>query len=144
MTKDISAAVRTWLTEDVALASLVTDRIYIPRLPDSVIAGSGGTFHPPKMLVLRPDGGTIQPTAGPFRVATIGYDVRAYGESDFDADQVLRACADALLAISRAIRDGVMLHYAEPVTAPVPEIDPETSWPVAAQSWAITAEWREQ
>ena len=131
-------ALRTLALSDAGIAALVSDRIYVNRIPREVIEAQD-PYHPAKMLVLRQSGGSSKVDLLP--TATVAVTALAYGESDFEADKVRRAVAQWLHETLRNcdLSSDVLIHDAIPTGGPIPLVDPDITWPGVAQTYSVLA-----
>lgn len=103
--QDVLTALITYLGTQSGVTDLVSTRIYGGELPKADVAEM-----PRKAIVLRSAGGIEE-----FRTARIQdqrIDVFSYGDGYFEAGQVDRAVADALMAIRRNASESTLLHSA--------------------------------
>jgi len=125
-------AIRDWLAAQPAIVALVADRIYINRLPRSVIEAED-TYRPRKMLVIQQFGGIGR--ADYLALDNLDINILCYGETDLEADKVRREAWDAMRLLSRVRQNNVLIHHINPVSGPTPSRDPDIVWPIITQSF---------
>ena len=130
MSADIILGLVTFLLADTPVAALVGTRVFGIELPDSEAASM-----PRKAVVLTPSGGATL-TGGSY-VEHTGqrFDVFSYGETPFESERVRRAVFDALKALQREVKSGVLIHWCEPAGGFANLRDTETDWPINFQSF---------
>lgn len=138
--RDVMGALRTMVLADSDVFGLVGDRVYVNKIPRSVIEDAD-TFHPPKMLVLRMAGGAGKADLLPIDQPTIS--TLCYGETDEEADRVRRGVWELFVAARRVTHDQVLIHHINPTGGAVPNVEPDLVWPVIAQTYTVLADVRE-
>lgn len=136
MMDDAIGALRGWLSAQSEISTLVSDRVYVNRIPREVIQ-SQNTRHPQKMLVVRQAGGSSKQDMLPDQDVTAN--LLCYGETDFEADRVRREALDLLVHLDREVQDGVLLHHVNPMGGPIPNVDPDIVWPAVSQGVTFKA-----
>ncbi len=117
--------------------ALVEDRIWVNEIPRDVVEAAD-TRHPPKMLVLRQGGGGAKADIMPLVDSTVI--TLCYGETDHDADRVLRAVAQRFTLLLREVHADVLIHHINPTGGPIPSVEPDLVWPAVAQSYTVKAD----
>lgn len=134
---DLMSTLRTAALAEPDITSLTSNRIFVNRIEREVIEAQD-PFHPAKMLVLRQAGGVAKADLLP--TATVIVTAIAYGESDYEADRVRRACAQWLHGLVRQCSgSGPMIHDVTVAGGPIPLVDPDITWPGVAQSYSVLA-----
>lgn len=135
--RDLMAALRTVVLNTTEITELVGDRVFVNKIPRDTIEAAD-THHPPKMLVLRQGGGGAKADILPL----VDYTVISlcYGETDQEADKILRAVAQRFTLLLREIHDDVLIHHINPTGGPIPSVEPDLVWPAVAQSYTIKAD----
>lgn len=135
--RDLFAALKTVALADVNITGLVDTRIWVNEIPRKVIEAAD-TRHPPKMLVLRQGGGGAKADIMPLVDSTVI--ALCYGETDYDANQVVLAVAQRFTLLLREIWDAVLIHHINPTGGPIPSVEPDLVWPAVAQSFTVKAD----
>lgn len=135
--RDFISALRTMATTTPAIVALVGTRLYVNEIPRKDIE-EADTRHPPKMLVLRQGGGGGKTDLLPVMDVTVI--ALCYGETDFEAERVLREVSQRFILLNREIHDNVLIHHLNPTGGPIPSVEPDLVWPVIAQSFTAKAD----
>ncbi|MCP4871636.1 MAG: hypothetical protein GY898_23245 [Proteobacteria bacterium] len=135
--RDLFKALLTMTQATPEIFALVEDRIWINEIPEDVIE-KADTREPPKMLVIRQGGGGAQEDILPIVDRTVI--TLCYGETDHEADRLLRAVAQRWTLLAREIHNEVLLHHINPTGGPIPSVEPDLVWPAIAQSWTTKAD----
>lgn len=131
-------ALRELVLAETTITALVSDRVYVHRIPRAVIEAQD-TFHPAKMVVLRPSGGFGKADLLPTDDSLVT--VLCYGESDYQAGRVRRAVWQFFVELSRVkASDGTMIHHLNPTSGAVLLVDDQIVWPAVAQSYTVKAD----
>ncbi len=133
-------ALRRFVLDDTDIFDLTGGRVYINRIPESVIEDQDPR-EPAKMLVLRQAGGSAKADLLPLETANVT--ALCYGETDFEADKLLRALTELFLYAKREIVDGVLLHHFNATGGVTPLVDPDIVWPAVAQDFSFVADTKE-
>lgn len=135
--RDLMAALRTVAINTPEVFALVGERVYVNEIPREDVEAAN-TKHPPKMLVLRQAGGSAKQDILPL-VDTITIAL-CYGQTDEEADKVLRAVYQRFTLLMRELHEGVLIHHINPTGGPTPSTEPDLVWPVIAQSYTVKAD----
>lgn len=138
---DAIGALRAAVLAEATITVLVSTRVYVNRIPRSVIEAQD-PYHPVKMLVLRQAGGSAKADSLP--TETMLVTALCYGEDDYEADKVRRAVAVFFADLVRLCQADVLIHHINPVGGPIPLIDPDITWPAVAQTHAVLSDVREE
>ena len=103
MVADVNAIIRTYLLTDIALAALVSQRIYCPRLPENATLPAIGFFT---------RGGDSNPYIPGIVTPSVQFD--CWADNFIDAREVYRALYDALQGIQ-----GQIISYPFPLVFPI-------------------------
>lgn len=133
-------ALRTMTLADSEISALVGTRVFVNRIPESVIEAED-TYEPSQMLVLSMAGGAGKDDWTPLTSYTIN--VLCYGQTQAAADEVLRAVFDRFTYMDRETFDDVLFHHINPTGGPLPLVDPDIVWPAVVQSYSIMADAKE-
>lgn len=141
--RDVMAALLTMAMATPQIAALVQTRIYVNEIPRKIVEGlppldPTDTRQPPKMLVLRQAGGGSKADILPLTDTTIV--ALCYGETDHEADRVIRAVAQRFTLLSREQHADVLIHHLNPTGGPIPSVEPDLVWPAVAQSYTVKAD----
>lgn len=133
---DIIGAIRGWLAIQSSITALTQDRIFVNRLPRSLVE-SEDTFRPRKSLV-------VQQAGGPGRADRIALsfqdiEVICYGETDLEADKVRREVWEAFRLLSRVRQNTTLIHHVNPVGGALTGKDPDIVWPFITQTFQTLA-----
>lgn len=123
---DPTAAVAGYLLAQVG--TLVTNRVFRPDLPDSETVNM-----PRACIVVAPAGGYSLFGGATLQVGDPRVDVRCFGQSQLEAQNIAREVILALKALRRGKWEQTLLHWARP-SGLVPFVDPKTQWPSAVVS----------
>jgi hypothetical protein len=139
MARYLMGALRTLALADADISALVDTRIYVNRIPEAIIEDDDtDTFHPPKMLVIRQQGGF-----GKRDILGVDHETitaLCYGETDYEAERVRLAVFQRFTTLSRETHDGVLIHHVNKTSGPIPLLEPEIVWPAVAQSFSVYAD----
>jgi hypothetical protein len=137
---DVLQAAIDLLKADAGVQALVSDGLPVPsyyvfgqELPDSMV-----NLMPRHAVVLRRVPG-LGGAKGTVRLEEGVLAAASYGETFKDAEQLRGAVRDCLRAMTRRIVNQTLLHSFEPATAPTPQREPDTKWPVIVEDWTFLA-----
>lgn len=135
---DAMAALIDFLKADTDVSGLVSARVFGDELPEAETASM-----PRKAVVINQSGGaTPDFAAATVPLQVFRCDVFCYGENPYEADRVRRAVYVALKRMERNVQSGVLLHWARPAGGMASIRDPSTDWPIAWNSWQVSADER--
>lgn len=129
---DPAAAIAGIIKDD--FGSLVSDRIYRPRLPDTDVFRKQmpqGVIEVTAAGGYQRYGGSRLPLVDP-RVL-----IKVYGKTEQHADNIARQIAAGLRQVVRRESRGARIDSVN-VTGPMPLIDPESFWPYSLVSAQVT------
>jgi hypothetical protein len=138
---DVLQATIDLLKADAGVQALVTNgepagatyRVYGQELPQDQVASM-----PRHAVVLRRVPG-IGGAKGTVRLEEGVLAAACYGETFADAEELRGAVRDCLRNMTRRIVSETLLHSFEPATAPTPQREPDTKWPVIVEDWTFLA-----
>lgn len=134
---DPRLAVAAYLLERVG--DLVEDRVFRPKLPQTQ-----DKHMPRACIVVSGAGGASRYGDSYLPLGTPRLDVRCYGSSGLEADNIAQASLLALKRMRPCVSEGVRLYSASISAEPLPLIDPETNWPFTlVTSVVMCGEWVE-
>jgi hypothetical protein len=122
------------LKADSAVNALVDGRVFGGDLPRNQAFTE---TMPVQSVVLRPAGG--REDNGLVPVVHWRIDAICYGPDSFECMELLRAVHDALKYSIRQTFATVFIHSATISSGPVYLVDQETRWPMAFESWVVSA-----
>ena len=134
--RDLMVALRTVAINTNEIFSLVGARIHVNEIPREEVE-EADTRHPPKILVIRNGGGGAKQDVLPLVDSTVI--TLCYGETDEEADKVLRAVYQRFTLLMRELHEGVLIHHINPTGGIIPSVEPDLVWPVLAQSYTVKA-----
>lgn len=130
------AAIRTYLSLNSDLSTLVDGRIFGVELPEGQAEG-----NPRKAVIINDGGNGIQDES--YRsIAWTLKDVRCYGETVYESVRVYNAVKQILKQLTRTLVEPedcepMFLYSAVPVTGRFTSREPDTNWPVSFGTFNI-------
>lgn len=120
---DFTAAVAGYLVAQVG--SLVSGRVFRPELPQTENASM-----PRACIVIAPAGGYTRFGAATIPLGDPRVDIRCFGETQLEAQNIAREVIQALKSLQRATYEHTVLKSAQP-SGMIPFVGPKTQWPAA-------------
>ncbi len=133
---DLFAALKELALTTPEIYGLVQTRVHINKIPRKEVQ-EAPTRHPPKILVIRQGGGGGKADLLPLVDTTVN--CLCYGETDREADKLVRAVYQRFSLLEREIHKGVLIHHLNPTGGFVPSVEPDLVWPVIAQAFTVKA-----
>jgi hypothetical protein len=137
---DVVQATIDLLKADAGVQALVSDGLPSPsyyvfgqELPESMV-----TIMPRHAVVIRRVPG-VGGAKGTVRLEEGVLAAACYGETFKDAEELRGAVRDCLRAMTRRVVSETLLHSFEPATAPTPQREPDTKWPVIVEDFTFLA-----
>lgn len=141
-------ALRAMAIADSNISALVTlaeanehgpagTHVYANRIPRAVIEACD-VEQPAKILVLRQAGGAGKADILP--VTNVSFDALCYGETQFEADRLLRVVTQRCITLDRETFSDVLIHHINTTGGPIPSDEPELRWPAVAQGFTTLAD----
>lgn len=118
---DVRAALAGYLLERVG--DLVDQRVFRPQLPQTE-----DKHMPRACIVVSGAGGASRYGDSYLPLGTPRLDVRCYGSSGLEADNIAQAALLALKRMRPNVSEGVRLYSASISAEPLPLVDPGTDW----------------
>lgn len=129
------AALVEYLKANIEVYTETAGRVFGATLP----AGESASM-PRKAVVVQNAGGTGRVHSPQYRAQ---FDIRCYGASAAEADELQRACQSALRNLSRKAYVGALLYSAILLTGTYPGIEETTFWPFCFSTWAVETHYQE-
>ncbi len=127
------------LKADSGVATQVSTRVFSPKLPPASASSWGGSTMPCKAVALGHGGGLDTFGGGFQQFGDSRVDVRCWGATDHEADEVWRAVHSALKQLRRTLSGSILIYWANPAGGPMQLVDPDTTWPYVFASFQVLA-----
>lgn len=127
---DPIGALVAWMSSDPD--NQAGDHIYGEELPADVVADM-----PARVLLIEGSGGVSMTGASKVAADTQRIDLKAYGATKRDANQLLSWAERRIMSIERATLAGTLIHYANRAGGFAAARDRDGQWPMAFQSFQI-------
>lgn len=127
---DPIAALVEYLAADAVVAALVTGRVYGESIPRDQASAM-----PRAAVLLTPAGGSGLRSFSKFFYQVV--DVRTYGATAIEAEQLQLACLDALRGLERSVHQTAVLYRAAMQSGVFPLLDTEAGWPGRFSTWEV-------
>jgi hypothetical protein len=137
---DVLQATIDLLKADAGVQALVSDGLAVPSyyVFGQELPGSMVSLMPRRAVVLRRVPG-LGGAKGTVRLEEGVLAAASYGETFAEAEQLRGAVRDCLRAMTRRVISQTLLHSFEPATAPTPQREPDTKWPVIVEDFTFLA-----
>jgi hypothetical protein len=129
------AALVAYLKADPDVFTQTAGRVFGASLP-----GSESTSMPRKAVVVQSVGGSERVHSPQYRAQ---FDIRTYGATPAEADELQRVCRSALKRLSRVALNGALLYSAVMLTGSYAAIEETTYWPFHFSTWAVETHYQE-
>ena len=130
---DALTALAHLMRADAAIAAIAPARVFRDELPE----GETEATEIDPAVVVRYSGGPR--VGGYLPLSRDRLDVKCYGRTPREADDLHRAVHGYLKQLRRTTRDGAVIHSVSPAGGRLSTRDPDTDWPYVFSSWSMRA-----